>query len=57
LALHPARKVQEQPTSQQRNSVLVGFMVSDLEAKVEQLQKKKVKFFKKMKTSPLASTQ
>jgi lactoylglutathione lyase len=49
LALHPARKVQEQPTPQQRNSVLVGFMVSDLEAEVEQLQKKKVKFFKKMK--------
>jgi hypothetical protein len=46
LALHPARKVKEQPTSQQRNSVLVGFMVSDLEAKVEQLQKKKVKFLK-----------
>jgi hypothetical protein len=35
----------------------IGFMVSDLEAKVEQSQKKKVKFFKKMKTSPLASTQ
>src|SRR5919205_3856744 len=48
LALHPARKTQAQQSSGQ-GKVLVGFMVSDLEAEVEQLQKKNVKFFKKLK--------
>ncbi len=32
--------------------MLVGFMVSDLEAQVELLQKKNVKFFKKLKDAP-----
>ena len=49
LALHPARKTQ-QPDSQEK--VLVGFMVSDLEAQVEILEKKNVKFFKKLKNEP-----
>jgi catechol 2,3-dioxygenase-like lactoylglutathione lyase family enzyme len=51
LALHPARKARNQPTSPQGN-VLVGFMVSDLEAEVQQLQKKNVKFFKRLKDEP-----
>ncbi len=51
LALHPARKAQNQSTSPQGN-VLVGFMVSDLEAEVQQLQKKNVKFFKRLKEEP-----
>lgn len=49
LALHPARKAQ-QPSSQEK--VLVGFMVDDLEAQVELLRKKNVKFFKKLKDEP-----
>jgi lactoylglutathione lyase len=49
LALHPARKVQ-QLGSQER--VLVGFMVNDLEAQVELLRKKNVKFFKRLKDEP-----
>ena len=49
LGLHPARKTQ-QPDSQEK--VLVGFMVSDLEAQVEILEKKNVKFFKKLKNEP-----
>ena len=36
LALHPARKARNQSRSPQEN-VLVGFMVGDLEAEVEQL--------------------
>jgi lactoylglutathione lyase len=51
LALHPARKARNQSTSPQGN-VLVGFMVSDLEAEVQQLQKKNVKFFKRLKDEP-----
>jgi lactoylglutathione lyase len=49
LALHPARKAQ-QSGSQER--VLVGFMVNDLEAQVELLMKKNVKFFKRLKDEP-----
>lgn len=49
LALHPARKTQR---SSAQGKVLVGFMVSDLEAEVEQLQKKDVKFFKRLKDEP-----
>ena len=51
LALHPAHKARNQSTSPQGN-VLVGFMVSDLEAEVQQLQKKNVKFFKRLKDEP-----
>lgn len=50
LALHPARKAPQQSSAQ--GKVLVGFMVSDLEAEVEQLQRKKVKFFKRLKDEP-----
>lgn len=50
LALHPAHKAQQQSIAQ--GKVLVGFMVSDLEAEVEQLQKKNVKFFKRLKEEP-----
>jgi lactoylglutathione lyase len=49
LALHPARKAQ---LSSSQGKVLVGFMVSDLEAEVELLQKKNVKFFKRLKDEP-----
>jgi lactoylglutathione lyase len=49
LALHPARKAR-QPSLQ--GNVLVGFMVSDLEAEVELLQRKNVKFFKRLKDEP-----
>jgi lactoylglutathione lyase len=49
LALHPARKAQR---SSAQGKVLVGFMVSDLKAEVEQLQKKNVKFFKRLKDEP-----
>jgi lactoylglutathione lyase len=50
LALHPARKAQLQSSTQ--GKVLVGFMVSDSEAEVEQLQRKNVKFFKRLKDEP-----
>ena len=50
LALHPAHKAQQKSSAQ--GKVLVGFMVSDLEAEVEQLQKKNVKFFKRLKEEP-----
>lgn len=50
LALHPARKEQQESSAQ--GKVLVGFMVSDLAAEVEQLQKKNVKFFKRLKDEP-----
>jgi lactoylglutathione lyase len=49
LALHPARKAQ---LSSSQEKVLVGFMVSDLEVQVELLQKKNVKFFKRLKDEP-----
>jgi len=49
LALHPAHKVR-QPSSQ--GNVLVGFMVGDLEAQVQVLEKKNVKFFKRLKEEP-----
>ena len=49
LALHPARKAQQ---SSSKEKVLVGFMVNGLEAQVELLQKKNVKFFKRLKDEP-----
>jgi lactoylglutathione lyase len=49
LALHPAHKGQE---STPQRDVLVGFMINDLEAEVELLQKKNVKFFKKLRDEP-----
>jgi lactoylglutathione lyase len=50
LALHPAHKSHQQSSSQ--GKILVGFMVSDLEAQVELLKKKKIKFFKTLKDEP-----
>jgi len=50
LAIHPAHKTHQQSSAQ--GKVLVGFMVSDLEAEVEQLQKKNVRFFKRLKEEP-----
>jgi lactoylglutathione lyase len=49
LALHPARKAQQ---SSSQEKVLVGFMVSDLEAQVQLLEKKNIKFFKRLKDEP-----
>ena len=49
LALHPAHKGQE---STRQRDVLVGFMINDLEAEVELLRKKNVKFFKKLRDEP-----
>jgi lactoylglutathione lyase len=49
LALHPAHKAQQ---SSAQGKVLIGFMVSDLAAEVEKLQKKNVKFFKRLKDEP-----
>jgi lactoylglutathione lyase len=50
LALHPAHKAGEPQPSQR--TVLVGFMVNDLETQVKLLQKKNVKFFKMLKDEP-----
>jgi lactoylglutathione lyase len=49
LALHPARKAQQ---SSSQEKVLVGFMVSDLEAQVQLLEKKNIKFFKRLTDEP-----
>jgi lactoylglutathione lyase len=44
LALHPARKALN---TQKRTGMLVGFNVSDLDDVCRELEKKKVKFYKK----------
>jgi lactoylglutathione lyase len=49
LALHPAHKARQ---SSPQENVLVGFMVSDLEAQIQVLEKKNVKFFKRLKEEP-----
>jgi lactoylglutathione lyase len=49
LALHPARKARQ---ASSQGNVLVGFMVGDLEAQVQVLEKKNVKFFKRLKEEP-----
>jgi lactoylglutathione lyase len=49
LALHPAHKARQ---SSSQGDVLVGFMVSDLEAQIQVLEKKNVKFFKRLKEEP-----
>jgi predicted enzyme related to lactoylglutathione lyase len=49
LALHPAKKKDKiKPGS----TMLIGFMVNDLDYSVKQLKKKKVKFFKHPKNEP-----
>ena len=49
LALHPAKKKDELKSG---SSMLIGFMVNDLDFSVKQLKKKKVKFFKQPKEEP-----
>ena len=49
LALHPAKKKDELKSG---SSMLIGFMVNDLDFSVKQLKKKKVNFFKHPKNEP-----
>ena len=49
LALHPAKKKDKLKSG---SSMLIGFMVNDLDFSVKQLKKKKVKFFKQPKKEP-----
>ena len=49
LALHPAKKKDKLKSG---SSMLVGFMVSDLDFSVKQLKRKRVKFFKQPKNEP-----
>jgi lactoylglutathione lyase len=49
LALHPAKKKDKLKSG---SSMLIGFMVNDLDFSVKQLKKKKVKFFKQPKNEP-----
>lgn len=49
IALHPMRKKSIVGSS---TGMLVGFMVSDMDATVKELKAKKVKFFKKPKDEP-----
>jgi lactoylglutathione lyase len=49
LALHPAKKKDKLKSG---STILIGFMVNDLDYSVKQLKKKKVKFFKRLKKEP-----
>ncbi|MFL6316471.1 MAG: VOC family protein [Nitrososphaeraceae archaeon] len=49
LALHPAKKKDKLKSG---STILIGFMVNDLDYSVKQLKKKKVKFFKQLKKEP-----
>ena len=49
LALHPAENKTKLKTG---ISILIGFMVSDLETNVKKLKENKVKFFKESKEEP-----
>jgi predicted enzyme related to lactoylglutathione lyase len=49
LALHPAKKKDKLRSG---SSMLIGFMVNDLEYSVKQLKKKKVKFLKQLTNEP-----
>jgi catechol 2,3-dioxygenase-like lactoylglutathione lyase family enzyme len=49
LALHPAKKKDKLKSG---STMLIGFMVNDLDYSVKQLKKKKVKFFKQLKKEP-----
>jgi len=49
LALHPAKKKDKLKSG---SSMLIGFMVNDLDFSVKQLERKRVKFFKQPKNEP-----
>ncbi len=49
LALHPAKKKEKLKSA---SSMLIGFMVNDLDFSVKQLKRKRVKFFKQPKNEP-----
>lgn len=49
LALHPAKNKDKLKSG---STILIGFMVNDLDYSVKQLKKKKVKFFKQLKKEP-----
>jgi lactoylglutathione lyase len=49
LALHPAKKKEKLKSG---SSMLIGFMVNDLDFSVKQLKRKRVKFFKQPKNEP-----
>ena len=49
LALHPAKKKDKLKSG---SSILIGFMVNDLDFSVKQLERKRVKFFKQPKNEP-----
>ena len=49
LALHPAKKKDKLKSG---SSMLIGFMVNDLDFSVKQLKRKRVKFFKMPKNEP-----
>jgi catechol 2,3-dioxygenase-like lactoylglutathione lyase family enzyme len=49
LALHPAKKKDKLKSG---STILIGFMVNDLDYSVKQLKQKKVKFFKQLKKEP-----
>lgn len=49
IALHPTKR---RSTVGSSTGMLVGFMVSDMDATVKELKAKKVKFFKKPKDEP-----
>jgi len=49
LALHPAKKKEKLKSG---SSMLIGFMVNDLDFSVKQLERKRVKFFKQPKNEP-----
>ena len=47
--MHPAKKKDKLKSG---SSMLIGFMVNDLDSSVKQLKKKRVKFFKQPKNEP-----
>lgn len=49
LALHPAKKKEKLKSG---SSMLIGFMVNDLDFSVKQLKRRRVKFFKQPKNEP-----
>jgi lactoylglutathione lyase len=49
LALHPAKKKDKLKSG---SSMLIGFMVNDLDFSVKQLKRKRVKFLKQPKNEP-----
>ena len=49
MALHPAKKKEK---TKARPTILVGFMVNDLDTTVKRLKEKKVRFFKEPREEP-----